>query len=273
MKSFLPCFIIQRSVFISFSLFFKICASKGSSLRSLPSQHCGLYPRQRIQLEELAYNTSTRSPYFRTASVWSKSKKSKTDGAPDTKPSSAETVHLPCWRRISEVRRIDNGNRRENIFALNHFIELLDFLKLLFLKGISLSNLFLLFDSSNFCTIMQNSLATVFMARISAFKCSWVPKIPYFPNGSTEFSPLVSIVIIISVANARHSRYRYRHRLILETDVRPQIRIQRTSSTSFPTFLVLSHVNKSTINRFILLTSTISVRFSIFWFYFYLSVL
>lgn len=103
-KSFLSFFfIIQRFVFLSFSLHHEYFSLKGSSLRSLPSQHCGLYSRQRIQLKELANNSSARSLNFRTTFIRPKSEESKTNGASNTKSPGAETVHLPCWRRISRV--------------------------------------------------------------------------------------------------------------------------------------------------------------------------
>lgn len=77
----------------------------GSSMRSLPSQHRGLYSRQRIQLEELADDTSAGSPYFGPVAVWAQSQEGKTNGAPDKKPTSVETVRLPRWRRVSRVSR------------------------------------------------------------------------------------------------------------------------------------------------------------------------
>lgn len=65
-------------------------------MRSLSSQHSGLYSRQRIQLEELANDTSAGSPYVGIIAVRTQSEEGKTNGASDKESPGAEAVHLPC---------------------------------------------------------------------------------------------------------------------------------------------------------------------------------
>lgn len=72
-------------------------------MRSLSSQHCCLYSRQRIQLEELADDTSAGSPYVWFAAVRAQSQESETNGTPDQEPSGSEAVHMSCGRRVPWV--------------------------------------------------------------------------------------------------------------------------------------------------------------------------
>jgi hypothetical protein len=69
-------------------------------MRSLSSQHSGLYSRQRIQLEELENDTSAGSPYVGIAAVWPQSEESETNGTSDQKSTGAEAVRLPCGGRV-----------------------------------------------------------------------------------------------------------------------------------------------------------------------------
>jgi len=98
---------------------------KGSSMRPLSSQHGGLYSRQRIQLEELADDSSIRSPYIGIIAVRSQSQESKTNGAPDKEPAGAEAVHLSCRRRISRVSHNPVGSLSGLLPASDPFPSLL----------------------------------------------------------------------------------------------------------------------------------------------------
>lgn len=75
----------------------------GSSVRSLSSQHSGLYPRQRVQSEELADNTQTRSVNIGLVAVRAQSQEGATDGTSDQESTGAEAIHLPGRRRIPRV--------------------------------------------------------------------------------------------------------------------------------------------------------------------------
>lgn len=118
----------------------------GSSMRPLSSQHCGLYSRQRIQLEELANDTSAGPPYVGFVAVRSQSEESETNGAPDKEPSGAEAVHLPCRRRIP---RVSSFNPLADPFTLNPIVPITKHVQQVsWIRFSDLSTMFCLFPSS-----------------------------------------------------------------------------------------------------------------------------
>lgn len=77
----------------------------GASMWSLSSQHGRIHFGKRIQFEEFTDHSSIGSADIWIVTVRSQSKESPTNGASNTQSSSAEAIHVSCWRRFPRVSR------------------------------------------------------------------------------------------------------------------------------------------------------------------------